>query len=460
MLAEVERTLRVSCRVSPGSKLLVAVSGGGDSIALLALLRELAENYPLTLEAAHFDHQMRTTSAVDAEFVRNICRQLNVPLRVGSENVPVLASQRGRGLEEAARHARRAFLEKSATDLGCDAVALGHHQEDQAETFLHRLIRGSGLSGLAAMRFRSGLYVRPLLNLPSVRLKGYLQARGLSCVEDESNADRRFTRNRIRHELVPLLQTFNPQIVPQLNALISRIACEEDFWQQETLRAFTASGTASKGEVCFERSTLLSLHPALRMRVLRHGLILVRGQVHGVVAVHLEAIDAQLQSPVPQSDLAFGGVWSCRRYDRFFLRREPFLTADSYAVEIDGPGIFALPRGRELKVSLTSRSDGEGRQAVEFDAEKVSFPLRVRTIRKGDRFQPSGMAGHKKVKDFFVDEKIPREERQRIPLVEWEGQILWIAGWRRCAGLAAGQDGGTVLRLEISPSDPSPGNGG
>lgn len=437
----------------------MAVSGGGDSVALLALLHELAETYPLTLIAAHFDHQMRPTSAADAEFVANVCGQLGIPLTIGSENVSALASRRGAGLEEAARFARRDFLEKTATNTDCDAVALGHHQGDQAETFLHRLIRGSGLSGLASMRFRSGLYVRPLLDLAPIQLKAYLQERGLSFVDDESNADRRFTRNRIRHDLVPLLQTFNPQIVPHLNALASRFGCEEDYWQLETLRAFSACARDEDGDVCFEREALLALHVALRMRVLRHGLIRVRGRVHGIVSAHLEAVEAQLLSPVPQSDLDVGEAWSCRRYNRLFLRKKPFPAADSFEIEIDGPGTFSLPGGYELKVSLACESGVKGLLAVEFDAQKVAFPLRARSFRKGDRFQPSGMAGHKKVKDFFVDEKIPREARQRIPLVESDGKILWIAGWRRCAGFAPHEAGGTVLRLEIVEANPSTGNG-
>jgi len=435
---------------------MVAVSGGSDSVALLALLHELAKSYPLTLVAAHFDHQLRATSAADVEFVRNICAQLDVPLHVGSEAVSALASRRGCGLEEAARFARRNFLEKAAALADCAAVALGHHQDDQAETFLYRLIRGSALSGLAAMRYRSGLYVRPLLELASAQLKEYLQARGLSFVVDESNADHRFARNRIRHELVPLLQSFNPQIVPHLNAMASRIGCEEDYWQHEVLRAFSVCGKEQNGEVRFERGALLALHPALRMRVLRHGFIRVRGRIYGLASSHLAAVDAQLCSSVPQSDLALGGAWSCRRYDWLFLRIEPFFAADSFEVEIDGPGVFPLPDGLVFKVSLGDGAGVEGRRTVEFNAGEVPFPLRIRSFRNGDRFQPSGMAGHKKVKDFFVDEKISREDRRRIPLVESGGRIIWIAGWRRCAGLAPKKSGEAVLRLEIFGAAPRP----
>jgi len=447
MLAAIARILRDQCLISPGDRVLVAVSGGADSVALLHLLHALAPTFPLTIFAAHLDHGMRPESSQDAEFVGGLCKGLGVLLHEGRVDVPMLAAQRHHGLEETAREARRQFLSEVATRQDCSAIALGHHQDDQAETVLFRLLRGSALSGLAAMRARSNFFVRPLLSFSKLQILDFLAEHRLSFVEDASNFEVVFTRNRIRHQVLPLLRDFNPRIGEHLARFSRRLALEEDYWEGEERRLLAELGRGGDAEVRLERGGLLALHPALRMRLLRRALLTVRGDLQGVASCHLEGIEGLLFADRSQAELHLPGAWAGRRYEQLWLRRMAPEDCPSFLFVLDGPGTCPLPDGGELQAVLVRSPIGEDRWAVEFDAARLPFPLTLRSPRPGDRFRPAGLTGSKKLKDFLIDAKVPLEQRRRLLLVEAAEEILWVVGMRRCSGRQPMQSGGEVLRL-------------
>lgn len=455
MLAAFDRILRKQRLLSPADRVLVAVSGGADSVALLHLLHALAPVFPFALLAAHLDHGIRPESSEDADFVRSLCARLGVVLIEGRADVPALAAARRRGLEETARESRRSFLCQTAARHGCGAIALGHHRDDQAETVLFRLLRGSALSGLAAMRPRSDLFIRPLLSFSRQQIRDFLAGQGLDFIEDASNADVTYTRNRIRHQLLPLLRDFNPRIEEHLTRFSCRLALEEDYWESEECRLLATLGQVGEAEVRFARAGLLALHPAVRLRLLRRALLVVRGDLLGVAACHLTGVEKLLLADRPQAELHLPGAWAARRYEQLWLRRVAPESPLPVLLTIDGPGVYPLSGGGELLVSLVPSALGEDHRAVEFDASRVSFPLTLRSPLAGDRLRPAGMAGSKKLKDLLIDAKVPREQRRRLLLVVAD-EILWVVGLRRSAGRQPGPAGGAVLRLVAQLPEESP----
>jgi tRNA(Ile)-lysidine synthase len=443
------KLLREERLLAPGDAVLVAVSGGADSVALLHLLHSLPPDFPLALHAAHLDHAIRPQSAADAAFVRRLCDTLGIPLVVGRIDVPALSCERRLGLEEAGREARREFLRTGARRLGCACIALAHHRDDQAETVLHRLLRGSAAPGLSGMRLRSGPFIRPLLGFTARQLRDYLAAHGLPHVEDASNRDPAFTRNRLRHEVMPHLAELNPRIGEHLARLGSRLALEETYWEEEEQRALDRLGRGGEGELRLDRDGLLALHPALRLRVLRRALAAVRGDLRRLEAAHLEAVEGLLHAAAPQGETHLPGGWAGRRYGQLWLRRAAPAAVPPPVVVIAGPGVYPLPGGGVLRVELAEAPRGEGKGEVEFDAAQVAFPLELRTFRPGDRFRPSGMAGRRKLKEYFIDAKIEREERQLLPLVA-DAEVLWLVGRRRCEGRRP-RAAQPVLRLVAGP---------
>jgi tRNA(Ile)-lysidine synthase len=446
MQALFNRVLKKHIRPRSGDRILVALSGGADSVVLLDLLLRASAERDLGIVAAHLDHGMRAESRRDADFVRDLCRRLGVPLTVERRDVPALAAVRKQGLEEAARDERRAFLAGTALLEGCRFVALGHHRDDQAETFLQRLLRGSGLTGLAGMRLRTDPFIRPLLPFSRDEIHRYLAARHLPYVEDLSNADTAFTRNRLRHELLPALRGYNPRIDEHLSRLSRLIALEEEYWEQQVEVALEALCSIADDGIRLCRGGLLQLHPALRARVLRGALERVRGDLRAIGARHIEAIEDLLQSGKPEAETHLPGAWAARRYGRLWLRAVPPAVAEAFAIEIPGPGVYDLPCGGRLHVLLEDAMAGEDRWSVEFDADAVPFPLLVRPFRPGDRFYPDGAPGHRKLKDFFIDIKLEREFRRSLPLVVAD-EILWLPGVRRCHGRRPHPGSAKVLRL-------------
>ncbi|HEX9779568.1 MAG TPA: tRNA lysidine(34) synthetase TilS [Geopsychrobacteraceae bacterium] len=434
--------------IVPGARLLVALSGGVDSVVLLHLLQRLAPERGLNLAAAHLDHGIRPESGDDARFVSALCRKGEIPLTLERCDVPALARDRRLSLEMAAREARREFLLRTAARQQAEYIVLAHHRDDQAETFLLRLLRGSGLSGLCGMQPRRGSWLRPLLQLGRQQVLDYARDWQLVWVEDLSNRDDRYLRNRVRHELLPQLRRYNPRLEERLDLLCRQQQVEEDFWTQLIGTTLPAVIISRDDGLRLCRRGLLNLHPALRLRTLREAIRLLRGNLQGVTEKHLAAVAHLLHTERSQASVDLPGLWAARRYQQLWLCSSA-PESDRYGFELQVPGDVALPEGSLLRAEFADAPRGESDSVVEFAAQQLVFPLQVRSFRPGDRFRPAGTGGGKKLKDFFIDIKLEREQRQRVPLVVSGGEILWVAGVRRSACAPAGKKSGRVLRLEL-----------
>ncbi len=451
LLPRFQRHLDATGIIPQGSRGLVAVSGGADSVALLHLLHRAAASRRVELRAAHLDHALRPDSPADAAHVRDLCAALELPLAVQRIDVTALARAGRGGVEEAAREARRAFLRETALAGGCSWIALGHQRDDQAETFLLRLLRGAGTAGLAGMRPLDPPYVRPLLTFSRDELVEWLLAEGIPWREDASNLDPAFARNRVRHELLPLLATYNPAIVARLAELCRQLADDEADWEGRVAAELARTVRTTAEGVQFPCAALTEGSPALVGRLVRAALKTVRGDLRRIDAGHIKAVLALAGGGRPQGELHLPGAWVGRRYALLLVRRQPPRVKPVVAFEIAAPGCYPLPDGRALVVTLAAAAAAPaGAAAVEFCAAGVPFPLLVRAPRPGDRLQPAGGAGTRKLQDLFVDGRLPAEARAEAALVFGAGRLLWVAGVCRGAGLEPAPGAGPVLRLELA----------
>lgn len=452
VLAKVRDAIGEHSLFAPGDTVVVAVSGGADSVSLLDILTRLAELRP-RLVVAHLNHCLRgAESDGDEQFAAGLAAAHGLPFESEAVDVRGLSIRERLSLEDAGRRARYAFLDRVAERHGARAVALAHHADDQAETVLIRLLRGAGATGLAAMTPRSGRYVRPLLFLTRKEIEGYLRARGLSWRTDSSNADTAFLRNRIRHELIPHLARFNPDISRRLATTAELLAADEEVLEAAAADALErARREGAGGSVLLAIEPLLREPLGLRYRIYRLAVALVKGDLTGLSFSHVRQIDDLVRSPKPNLSCTVpGGVAVVRAYGTvsFGAARQDLRREEEILVE--GPGCYPLPGGWEMVVEVVLSPPDVDRLPPEkgcFDLERAPFPWLVRGFRPGDRIRPLGMAGAKKVKDLFIDEKVPLGLRRTVPLVFSNGELVWVCGFRtaaaaritdktRCAALA------------------------
>ncbi len=434
---------------APGSRVLIGVSGGVDSVVLLHLLAGLASECGLELAVAHLDHQIREKSHLDAEFVAGLCSSLGVCCFCHAVDVPAHARGAGVSLEMAGRDQRRSFFAALSAEHGFERIALAHHQQDQVETLLLRLVRGTGVAGLAAMRELDGCWWRPLLGVSRQQIEAYAHKQGVTWCEDDTNGDTSYQRNLIRHEVLPRLLSMNPGFAGRIETLVGQVQTDEDFFSALVVRTFAEVLLSDDDGLELDRQELLRLHPAVRGRVCRHALGLVRGGLQGVEAVHLQQLDQLLQGERSQAQLDLPGLWVARRYDRIWLRRHMPERRVCAELPLSVPGQLVWSGQWWLKASFGEKSLGESSCAVEFDWAKLDGQLKVRSWRYGDRFQPLGMSGHKRLKRLFGDLKIPLEERCQLPLVTCAGEILWVAGLRRSTHAPVTDQSQKIIRLEL-----------
>jgi tRNA(Ile)-lysidine synthase len=444
LLSKVKKTINREHLLSSGDSLIVALSGGADSTALLDLLAHLPD-LDLKLIAAHLNHCLRgAESDADEEFCRALAHRYAVPFETRRADVKKIAEECRLNLEDAGRRARIDFFNEIRTKYGTTAVVLAHHADDQAETVLMRLMRGSGMSGLSGMAYRNERgYLRPLLDITRAEIEQYLNKGGLKWREDDSNYDTSFLRNRIRHQLLPLLEEYNPTIRANLAATASILRGDEALLEELTEQAFRESCRIEEGSVLCAVSKLYSLKAALQKRVLRRAIKALTGTLEGVSLRHIDAIAALLVSDRPNSQLALPQeITVVREYDVLSICLTKIAsTPHEFEFHIKAPGRYQLPVGNSITVEMTTPVQFPTTpDAACFDLVKTPFPWLVRTFQPGDRIVPFGMSGRKKVKDIFIDKKIPASERRRIPLLFCGDDLIWIAG---------------VCRSELSRIDPA-----
>lgn len=437
LLAAVRAFIERHAMLHPGAKVIVAVSGGADSMALLSILYQLRDVYRLWLAVAHVNHQLRGAEAEqDAAFVEGYAARLGLPFHFA--RVDVKAAQRAAGWspQQAARQLRYRFLLALCQSLAATHVALGHTADDQAETLLLRLVRGGSPASLAGMPAVRLPFIRPLLGVYRSELVAYLRAHGIPWREDSSNAQRTCLRNCIRLDLIPLLRQYQPQILRRLNDLAEMVRAEQAVLTQQVAHlAPRVLHRKYKGLLTLSVTPFSRAPVALQRHLVRHALAILDPAAAAVDFAHTERLrHFVLHGPAGKRMGLPGGVWAEHHRTTVVLWQPRRLPSPSLQASLPVPGSVVLP---ELDAVLDVRvveacpalSHTPPWQAY-VDAAAVRAPLRVRFPQSGDRFHPLGAPEPLKLKDFFINSKVPRAERPYVPLVVSEHAIVWVVGYR------------------------------
>ena len=443
LLDRVRQFIRQHDLASHDTRVVVALSGGSDSVALAHIIRHLHVAGELrAVGVAHFNHQLRDAADRDERFCAELADSFGWPLCVEREDVAARARREHRSLEDAARTARHAFFERARARFEAGVVALGHTRDDQAETFLLRLLRGAGPRGLASMHPRNGPIVRPLLSCRRDELRADLAARQVLYVEDESNADVSIPRNRVRAELLPFLkQRFNPAIV---DVLADEADLARETWQWLEVQADELFRRArGRAGLRLDVATLTAAPLAVRRSVVWRAMA-EAALGRSVGFEHVRAVLRLVESGQNDSLDAPGHRVDRRGPDLVLTSRQAGgrgrLRGDGsnlFDFPLSIPGEVPLPAAGCILSAETGSAGAMAARAMASDGavaivrrDLCSGPLRVRNRRPGDRFRPIGVGGHKKLQDFFVDRKVAQQRRDKVPLVVDEtNRIVWVAGF-------------------------------
>lgn len=465
------RAIMENAMLAFGDRVLVGVSGGPDSVALLHVLLELGRENNYHIGVAHVDHGLREdASKRDAAFVEDLAKKRNVPYYVKRIDLAAVQEKIGGNLEEAGRDARYRFFHETADRYGFERIAVGHHLDDDAELILMNIIRGSGPAGTAGIAPVRGRIVRPLIHCLRSEIQSYLHAKKIPFVHDESNDNIRFHRNHIRHCLIPALEHYNPRVVENLHRL-GQIAGLENRWIEEWIApVFDAAVIErSNGRLVLDAEKAGEQHAALKRRMIRNAICAVKGNLRRIGYTHIDAVIRLLEKPAPSGRVDLPDRIRVTRRNRRLL-----FTAEKQSLR--SPALAGRPVSRsyyEYRVTEKQAVSGRidipeagvhivlTRMAAEdmdvlpsgntaaLDWDRLVFPLYIRNMRPGDRFMPLGMRQTQKVKDFFINNKIPVHKRGGIPLLQSGGQVAWIAGLRMDDRFKITRETKTVLRAEV-----------
>jgi len=433
MLRKVKETIHKFGMLEGGEHVLVAVSGGVDSIVLLQVLYELKEELQLSLTVAHLDHQLRgEESRQDAIFVAKRAEELNLPIILKTFDVPSFIEEHRLSPEEGAREVRYKFLEEAAEKIKAKYIALGHNLNDQVETFLMRLLRGAGIEGLRGMLPVRGKFIRPLIECSREEIMKFAQERGLDFREDRTNIEPKYLRNRIRLELLPLLKEYNPNIF----ATIART--EEILRQAGSFLEKLAADKLAEVTISQEPGRLIlrsrKAPEIIQEIMVRQAIFRVKGSLRGIGFAHLQAVCQAIKEDKGKIRIDLPGIIFERSGDNIiFAKSKRGRAAKKYNFPLEVPGENILKEiGWKFSFEILKGHDflKAGNLEEYVDYAKIIKPVYVRNRREGDRFSPLGMKGTKKLKEFFIDEKVSRFKRDLIPLICDQNGIIWVVGYR------------------------------
>jgi tRNA(Ile)-lysidine synthase len=446
--------------IAPGQGVVVAVSGGPDSMALLHLLNELKDELGIRLICATLDHGLRTESSRETDFVKRISHDLGAPFYQEKINVRERARELGISIEQAGRRERYNFLERVRVNSSAEFIATAHHRNDEIETFFLRLFKGSSLDGLSGIPARRGPIIRPLIRAWRAEIISFLKERDMEYMTDKTNLDTNTERNFIRNKIIPVIEEGFPNFQRPMARTISMIHRENSFLSSLAEQGFKETAVIGDNKVEYDLDSVRVMDPVILARVLRIGLYEIGGQNLRISEKHIRSLLGLIYGSTDYGKLDLGkNITACLISGHLTLRcgkisSEP--VRDSYEVRISGPGSYQFEQaGVELifrvvqgPVDFDEWPNLDETEAY-FDADQVDFPFIVRSRRPGDRIAPWGGFGSKKLKSLMIDRKLEKGLRQVWPLVTKNDEILWIPGVRRGRGGGVARDTGKILIITL-----------
>jgi len=437
LLEDVRKTISKYKMLQAGDKIVVGVSGGPDSLCLLHVLKGLCDEYGCSLYAAHLNHKFRGEAAdADAAFVGEICKDWGIPAFIETFDVPAYIEETGLSPEEAGREIRYKLFDRVCREVGGNKIAVAQNLNDHIETILMRFMRGSGIEGLKGIEAVRGNIIRPLLEIERYRIEEYCTEYNLAPRLDKTNLEPIYHRNKVRLELLPYIQkNFNPNIMMALNRFSGLIKDENDFLEAEAEEKLRELAEFSGDRVVLELSKLLELHTALQRRVIRQCVERLSNTLNGFEFKHFEGILELAWKNTGAAVMLPHRLKAYRSYDKLVLVKD-IVKADKkcyYKLKYDCDnsvdtemGSIVVERRKAKDIGRLNRQ----KDVIYIDPSNIKEGLILRFREPGDMFSPIGMKGSKKLKEYLIDEKIPREERETLELIADGSEIVWIVGGR------------------------------
>jgi tRNA(Ile)-lysidine synthase len=448
-------TVKKYSMLSGGEKILIGLSGGPDSVCLFHVLNNMKDKFALDLNATYIDHGLRPGETdMEIAFCKKLCENLNIPFVTKSIDVKTYAREQKMNMQEAARQLRYKIFDEVSYEINARKIALGHTADDQAETLLMRLFRGSGPTGLSGIPPVRKNIIRPLIEIERKEIERFLDDLKIDFITDSSNTKKDYLRNKIRLSLVPMIKEFNPDITKTLSKTASIFRDEEKYFEilvTKTLMKLISRKTDSRVELFLTPFEIMD--KAIIRRVLRRVIDETRG-LRGISFIHIEDIIDLIKNGRPGDRIYLpGGIRVIKEYSTLNLTSEPPVILNTYNLTVPGETVLK-EAGVLIKASVTeapfeaSASRPQAYSAL-FDADKLILPLIARPRKNGDFFFPLGFGKRKKLQDFFVDEKVPRDERGRIPLITSEEDIIWVLGYRGDERFKITEETKKAIKLEV-----------
>lgn len=431
-----------------GEKVIIGLSGGMDSVCLFHILKDLG----VSLEAVHVNHQIRGEEAKrDEQFVKNLCARYNIPFHGYRYDVPKISREKHLSEEEAGRMVRKEAFARVMKDQGAGYVALAHHGNDRAETFLFHLSRGTGVKGLGSMKPVQGTIIRPLLWAERKEIEQYVQEKGYEFVEDATNSQTEYTRNKIRHEIIPALEEINPRCIPHICGAAEKLSAVSAYIDREAEKLCRLSAVMYGQEVQILKLAFEQGDEVLRIPVLQKCVEYLSGSLVNITEEHLEKLGALFAMQTGKEIHLPYGITAVRTYEgiRMFFREEKGQTEP---VEITGEGTYDFG-GVTFRVSVEAWDESKifpiKNYTKCFDYDKIIDKVFLRNRGSGDYLEINKNHGRKSLQDYLVNEKVPKDERDRVILLACGSHILWVVGKRISEYYKVTKETKKVLKVQV-----------
>ncbi len=455
--------------IEKGDRVIAGISGGADSVCLFFVLLELRQEIGFSLIAVHINHGLRGADAdADEQFVKQLCEQYEIPLEISRVNLELIAAKRKQSLEEAGRNVRREVLARVMVQYAGNRIAMAHHQNDNAETLLWNLVRGTGLQGLGGIRPVNNVWIRPLLCLSRDEIEADLKERGQGYCIDKTNLETTYTRNKLRHQVLPFLQNeVNSAAVRHMNETMEQMRELREFVEQETQRAVGGCVIWAQGSCQIREKNWRELPGYLQKEVIYDCVERISGTRKNLGRVHIETVCELFEQQVGRKRNLPGAVRGVREYGGIRLEKAKAAESDYVREELFSgrklqvPGVTCLPeKGLTITCRLLENEEGWKQSEIPqkkytkwFDYDIIKTCLHIRTRESGDQIAIDREGHRQKLKSWFVNEKIPAKERAGVPLIAEGEQIIWIVGYRMSSAYQVSTQTKRILQIEIEPPE-------